>query len=70
MRRSKIGRAFEAIKADEVAARLMGVNVPAYKLFAFVLGAAIAGVAGALNAHYDVHHRPERITALKMPWTS
>jgi branched-chain amino acid transport system permease protein len=52
LRRSKTGRAFEAIKADEVAARLMGVNVPAYKLLAFVLGAAIAGVAGGLNAHY------------------
>ncbi|HTN66291.1 MAG TPA: branched-chain amino acid ABC transporter permease, partial [Burkholderiaceae bacterium] len=52
VRRSKIGRAFEAIKADEVAARLMGVNVAAYKLLAFVLGAAIAGVAGGLNAHY------------------
>lgn len=52
MRRSKIGRAFEAIKADEVAARLMGVNVAAYKLLAFVVGAAIAGVAGGLNAHY------------------
>ncbi|MDB5763256.1 MAG: branched-chain amino acid transporter permease [Herminiimonas sp.] len=52
LRRSKTGRAFEAIKADEVAARLMGVNVPAYKLLAFVLGAVIAGVAGGLNAHY------------------
>jgi len=52
VRRSKIGRAFEAIKADEVAARLMGVNVPAYKLLAFVIGAAIAGIAGGLNAHY------------------
>jgi len=52
MRRSKIGRAFEAIKEDEIAARLMGVNVTAYKLLAFVLGAAIAGVAGGLNAHY------------------
>lgn len=52
IRRSKIGRAFEAIKEDEVAARLMGVNVTAYKLLAFVLGAAIAGVAGGLNAHY------------------
>jgi branched-chain amino acid transport system permease protein len=52
MRRSKIGRAFEAIKEDEVAARLMGINVTAYKLLAFVLGAAIAGVAGGLNAHY------------------
>jgi branched-chain amino acid transport system permease protein len=52
VRRSKIGRAFEAIKADEVAARLMGINVPRYKLFAFVLGAAIAGIAGGLNAHF------------------
>jgi len=52
LRRSKVGRAFEAIKADEVAARLMGVNVPRYKLLAFVLGAVIAGLAGGLNAHY------------------
>ncbi|CAN5432564.1 branched-chain amino acid ABC transporter permease [soil metagenome] len=52
LRRSKTGRAFEAIKEDETAARLMGVNVAAYKLLAFVLGAAIAGVAGGLNAHY------------------
>lgn len=52
IRRSKIGRAFEAIKEDEVAARLMGVNVAGYKLLAFVIGAAIAGVAGGLNAHY------------------
>ncbi|MFZ6691615.1 branched-chain amino acid ABC transporter permease [Undibacterium sp. SXout20W] len=52
IRRSKIGRAFEAIKEDEIAARLMGVNVARYKLLAFVLGAVIAGVAGALNAHY------------------
>lgn len=52
MRRSKIGRAFEAIKEDEIAARLMGVNVAGYKLLAFVSGAVIAGVAGGLNAHY------------------
>ncbi|HZG22518.1 MAG TPA: branched-chain amino acid ABC transporter permease [Herbaspirillum sp.] len=52
LRRSKTGRAFEAIKEDEVAARLMGVNVAGYKLLAFVIGAAIAGVAGGLNAHY------------------
>ena len=52
LRRSKIGRAFEAIKADDVAARLMGINVARIKLLAFVLGAVIAGVAGGLNAHY------------------
>ncbi|RXZ32317.1 branched-chain amino acid ABC transporter permease [Oxalobacteraceae bacterium CAVE-383] len=52
LRRSKIGRAFEAIKEDEVAARLMGIDVAAYKLLAFTIGAGIAGLAGALNAHY------------------
>jgi branched-chain amino acid transport system permease protein len=52
LRRSKVGRAFEAIKEDDVAARLMGVHVARYKLLAFVLGAVIAGLAGGLNAHY------------------
>ncbi len=51
MRHSRIGRAFESIKEDETAAGLMGINVGAYKMLAFVLGAAIAGLAGALNAH-------------------
>lgn len=52
LRRSRIGRAFESIKEDEIAARLMGIDVAGYKLLAFTLGAAIAGVAGGLNAHY------------------
>lgn len=51
LRRSKIGRAFEAIKEDETAAGLMGIDVGAHKMLAFVLGAAIAGLAGTLNAH-------------------
>ena len=52
MKRSKIGRAFEAIREDEIAARLMGIDIARYKLLAFVIGAAIAGLAGGLNAHY------------------
>jgi len=51
VQRSKIGRAFEAIKEDEVAAALMGINIEGYKLLAFVIGAVLAGVAGVLNAH-------------------
>ena len=51
MRRSRIGRAFEAIKEDAVAASLMGIGVMGHKMLAFALGAAIAGLAGALNAH-------------------
>ncbi|MDE2081047.1 MAG: branched-chain amino acid ABC transporter permease [Burkholderiales bacterium] len=51
LRRSKAGRAFEAIKEDETAAGLMGIDVGAHKMGAFVLGAALAGLAGTLNAH-------------------
>lgn len=50
-RRSRIGRAFEAIREDETAAGLMGIDVDGHKMLAFVAGAAIAGLAGALNAH-------------------
>jgi branched-chain amino acid transport system permease protein len=58
LRHSKVGRAFEAIKEDEVAARLMGINVAAHKLLAFVLGSFIAGLAGALNAHFTFFISP------------
>jgi branched-chain amino acid transport system permease protein len=51
LRRSKIGRAFEAIKLDETAAGLMGIDVKSHKMLAFVLGAVLAGLAGGLNAH-------------------
>ena len=46
---SRIGRAMEAIREDETAAGVMGVNLPRYKLAALVASAAIAGVAGALQ---------------------
>ncbi len=51
LRHSRVGRAFESIKEDETAAGLMGIDVGAHKMLAFVLGAAIAGLAGTLNAH-------------------
>ncbi|MFT0891595.1 branched-chain amino acid ABC transporter permease [Pseudochelatococcus sp. G4_1912] len=56
---SKTGRAFEAIKVDETAAGLMGIDLRANKLVAFVLGAAIAGLAGALNAHLTFFIGPQ-----------
>ncbi|MBB3809637.1 branched-chain amino acid ABC transporter permease [Pseudochelatococcus contaminans] len=59
LHRSKTGRAFEAIKVDETAASLMGVDLRANKLLAFVLGAAIAGLAGALNAHLTFFIGPQ-----------
>ncbi|HEY7219551.1 MAG TPA: branched-chain amino acid ABC transporter permease [Candidatus Binatia bacterium] len=55
---SRIGRTMIAISQDEVATELMGLNVRAYKLFAFVSGAALAGLAGALNAHFTFFISP------------
>jgi branched-chain amino acid transport system permease protein len=49
---SKWGFALEAIREDEPAARTMGIPASAYKLAMLVSGAAIAGLAGALEAHF------------------
>ena len=47
---SKYGRALYYINKNEIAAKSMGINISFYKLFAFALGAAIAGAAGAVFA--------------------
>jgi branched-chain amino acid transport system permease protein len=47
---SRLGRAWMAIREDELAATCMGINAAKVKLSAFALGAALAGVAGALYA--------------------
>jgi branched-chain amino acid transport system permease protein len=49
---SRLGRAFRSIQEDEAAARAMGVNAVYYKVYAFSLGAFLAGYAGALYAHF------------------
>jgi len=59
LRRSKVGRAFEAIKEDETAAGLMGIDVNGHKMLAFALGAAIAGLAGVLDAHLTFFIGPQ-----------
>ncbi len=46
--RSRLGRAFQAVKADEAVAASFGVDVARYKLIAFTLSGAIAGIAGAI----------------------
>jgi branched-chain amino acid transport system permease protein len=56
--RSRIGRTMTAISQDETATELMGVNVRAYKLLTFVFGGALAGLAGALNAHFTFFISP------------
>ena len=50
MRRSHIGWAFRALRDDEVAAELAGVNVASYRVLAAVVGGAMLGLAGATYA--------------------
>jgi branched-chain amino acid transport system permease protein len=51
LKRTTYGRAIISIREDEIAAENMGVNLFHYKLFSFIVGAGIAGIAGALFAH-------------------
>ena len=60
--RSRPGRAFVAIRDNDVAAELLGVNVFAYKLRAFFLASVFAGLAGVLQAHYLRHINSETFT--------
>lgn len=50
LQRSRIGRAWNCIREDEIAAESTGIDVRSYKLLAFVLGAGLAGVAGNIYA--------------------
>jgi branched-chain amino acid transport system permease protein len=55
LERSKLGAMFRAVEEDEVAAAMVGINVTAVKVFAFALGALVAGLAGALFVHYSTY---------------
>ena len=52
LRGSRFGYALEAIREDETAARTMGIYTTGHKLAMLALGAALAGLAGALEAHF------------------
>ena len=56
---SRMGRAFAALRDDEAAAEAMGVNSTYVKLAAFAAGGVIAGLGGALYAHYTLFIDPE-----------
>ncbi len=57
--RSRLGRAFVAIRDQDLAAELLGINLFKYKLQAFFLAAVYAGLAGALFAHHLRHINSE-----------
>lgn len=56
---SRVGRAFAAIKDDEHAAEVSGVDTVYYKLLAFFICAFLAGIAGALYAHVTFYIDPK-----------
>ncbi len=57
-RRSRMGRAFQAIGNDETVAEILGVNITSAKLKAFSGGAFIAGIGGGILAHYQEYIEP------------
>lgn len=60
--RSRIGRAFIAIRDNDLAAEVMGINVFSYKLLAFFLGCFFAGIAGSLFAQRSGNITPDAFT--------
>ena len=56
---SRIGRAWEAIREDEMAARAMGINTTRMKLLAFAMGASFAGIAGGIFSAIQGFISPE-----------
>lgn len=62
LNRSSIGRAWVAIREDEVAAEAMGVDTTRMKMLAFALGAAVAGTAGVFFAGKFAFISPESFT--------
>ncbi|CAN1212472.1 branched-chain amino acid ABC transporter permease [Tumidithrix helvetica PCC 7403] len=52
LERIRVGRALIAIREDELAADAMGINPTYYKVLSFTLGAILAGIVGALSAHF------------------
>jgi branched-chain amino acid transport system permease protein len=61
---SRIGRAMQAVRDNQDAAEIMGVHAIRYKIMAFVVAGAFAGVAGALLAHLQTYVSPENFTFL------
>lgn len=66
--RSKFGRAFIAIRDNDIAAEAMGINLYRFKLLAFLLGCFYAGLAGSLWAAYARVISPDDFTLMNSIW--
>jgi len=62
---SRFGRALKAIREDEIAAEAMGINLARYKVQSFAVGTFLAGVGGALYAHFMGYINPSDFGFLK-----
>lgn len=60
---SRVGRAFQAIRENPVAANGIGINVQKYKIMAFAISSVFTGFAGAMYAHFVGFISPETFTA-------
>ncbi len=62
--RTRAGRAFVAIRDNDLAAQVMGINLFRYKLLAFFIGCFLAGIAGSLLAHWIGFMNAENFTLM------
>jgi branched-chain amino acid transport system permease protein len=65
---TRVGRALIAVRDNDLAAEVLGINLFSYKLRAFFLCAIYAGVAGSLSAHYARSISPDRFDLLDSVW--
>ncbi len=66
--RSRVGRAFVAIRDNDLAAEVMGVDLYRYKLVAFFISCFYAGVGGSLLGHWYTQVNPEQYTLFHALW--
>jgi branched-chain amino acid transport system permease protein len=66
--RSRLGRAFVAIRDNDLAAEIMGISLFGYKLRAFFIGCFFAGTAGALNIAFRWTVRPDQYSLMDSIW--
>ena len=65
LEQSRIGRAWMAIREDEIAAKAMGINTRNMKLLAFAMGATFGGVSGAMFAAFQGFVSPESFSLME-----
>jgi branched-chain amino acid transport system permease protein len=62
---SPFGRVLKSVRDDEIASQSLGKNVVNYKLYALIIGAFFAGIAGSLYAHYITFIDPSTFTLIE-----